>query len=208
MTPKLFKATEVCEMTGLQSYVLRSWEKEFPGIGVQKSADSPRLYRQSDVDQVQRIKQLVFAEGLTLSGARRRIEDERPDAAGAEETEFADVLGADARARIAHVRDGLRSILSMLSGNGDGHAYVGRVPRSQPVRRDADPPQTYVGRVPPSKPVQREAASPQTYVGRVPPSQAAKRGGPAAARSAKTSKRTVATTRGAVSKKSTARRVR
>ncbi len=69
MTPKLFKATEVCEMTGLQPYVLRSWEKEFPGIGVQKSADSPRLYRQSDVDQVQRIKQLVFAEGLTLSGA-------------------------------------------------------------------------------------------------------------------------------------------
>ena len=184
MTPKLFKATEVCEMTGLQQYVLRSWEKEFPGIGVQKSADSLRLYRQSDVDQVQRIKQLVFAEGLTLSGARRRIEDERPSpAAGAVETEIAEVLGADARARIAHVRDGLRSILSVLSGNGGGNqGYVGRVPRSIPVRRDADPP----------------------YVGRVPPSKAAKRGGPAA----KAAKRTLATKRGAVSKKSTARRVR
>ena len=62
-------------MTGLQPYVLRSWEKEFPGIGVQKSQDSTRLYRQSDVDQVLRIKDLVFAEGLTLSGARRRIEE-------------------------------------------------------------------------------------------------------------------------------------
>jgi len=51
MTPKLFKATDVCEMTQLQPYVLRSWEKEFPGIGVQK-ADGQRLYRQSDVDQV------------------------------------------------------------------------------------------------------------------------------------------------------------
>ena len=63
MTPKLFRAADVCEMAQLQPYVLRSWEKEFPGIGVQKSPESPRLYRQSDVDQVQKIKQLVFGEG-------------------------------------------------------------------------------------------------------------------------------------------------
>ncbi len=74
MTPKLYKAADVCELTGLQPYVLRSWEKEFPGIGVQKSDDTPRLYRQSDLDQVLRIKQLVFGEGLTLAGARRKIE--------------------------------------------------------------------------------------------------------------------------------------
>ena len=74
MTPKLFRAADVCEMAQLQPYVLRSWEKEFPGIGVQKSAESPRLYRQSDVDQVLRIKQLVFGEGLTLAGARRKLD--------------------------------------------------------------------------------------------------------------------------------------
>ena len=77
MTPKLFKAADVCEMAQVQSYVLRSWEKEFPGIGVQK-ADGQRLYRQSDIDQVLRIKQLVFTEGLTLSGARRRLEESAP----------------------------------------------------------------------------------------------------------------------------------
>jgi DNA-binding transcriptional MerR regulator len=122
VTPKLFKAAEVCELTGLQPYVLRSWEKEFPGIGVQKSQDSARLYRQSDVDQVLRIKELVFAEGLTLSGARRRIEDSRPvsaQSAKAEAAEVLDALGADARTRIANVRDGLQSILSLLSGQGD-----------------------------------------------------------------------------------------
>jgi DNA-binding transcriptional MerR regulator len=121
VTPKLFKAAEVCEMTGLQPYVLRSWEKEFPGIGIQKSQDT-RLYRQSDVDQVLRIRQLVFAEGLTLAGARRRIEESRPALPGsakAEADEVLDALGADARTRIANVRDGLRSILSLLSGNGD-----------------------------------------------------------------------------------------
>src|SRR5215207_11764486 len=103
MTPKLFKAADVCEMAEVQSYVLRSWEKEFPGIGVQKSPDSPRLYRQSDVDQVLRIKQLVFGEGLTLAGARRRLEEVSPEAASeAREAEIAEVLdtfNADARKR-------------------------------------------------------------------------------------------------------------
>jgi DNA-binding transcriptional MerR regulator len=121
VTPRLYKAADVCESTGLQPYVLRSWEKEFPGIGVQKSQDSPRLYRPSDVDQVLRIKQLVFGEGLTLAGARRRLEEASPahaDARAAERAEMAEVLdtlGADARARIALVRSGLRSILDVLS---------------------------------------------------------------------------------------------
>jgi DNA-binding transcriptional MerR regulator len=117
MAPKLFKAAEVCDMAQLQPYVLRSWEKEFPGIGVQKSADSPRLYRQSDVDQVLRIKHLVFGEGLTLAGARRKLEEGAP-AAQVTDDEVAEVLEAlasDARTRIAHVRDGLRSILKVLS---------------------------------------------------------------------------------------------
>ncbi len=118
MTPKLYKAADVCGMAQLQPYVLRSWEKEFPGIGVQKSPDAPRLYRQSDIDQVLRIKQLVFGEGLTLSGARKRIEESAPVAPGASDDEVAEVLDAlasDARTRIAHVRDGLRSILKVLS---------------------------------------------------------------------------------------------
>jgi DNA-binding transcriptional MerR regulator len=117
MPPKLLRAADVCEMAQLQPYVLRSWEKEFPGIGVQKSPESPRLYRSSDVEQVQRIKQLVFGEGLTLAGARRRLE-RSPAAPGATDEEVAEVLEAlasDARTRIACVRDGLRSILKLLS---------------------------------------------------------------------------------------------
>ncbi len=120
MTPKLYKAADVCDIAQLQAYVLRSWEKEFPGIGVQKSADSPRLYRQSDLDQVLRIKQLVFGEGLTLSGARRRLEGELTSLAPvlAEADDAADVLetlGNDARARIDTVREGLRLMLDALS---------------------------------------------------------------------------------------------
>ena len=118
MTPKLFKAADVCELTGLQPYVLRSWEKEFPGIGVQKSADSARLYRQSDVDQILAIKQLIIGEGLTVSGARKRLEQSAPPSASAARAEMAevlDVLGSDVRTKIATVRDGLKEIQSLLS---------------------------------------------------------------------------------------------
>jgi DNA-binding transcriptional MerR regulator len=118
MPPKLYKAADVCELAQLQSYVLRSWEKEFPGIGVQKSAESARLYRQSDLDQVLRIKELVFGEGLTLAGARRRLEQSVPVPQRVTDSEVAEVLDAlasDARIRIAHVRDGLRSLLKVLS---------------------------------------------------------------------------------------------
>ena len=122
----LFKAAEVCDLAKVQPYVLRSWEKEFPGIGVQKSIDSPRLYRQADLDQVLLIKRLVFNEGLTLSGARRKLEEtaqRTPAVVDNEVAEVLDALASDARTRIAYVRDGLRSILQLLS-NAPGTVVV------------------------------------------------------------------------------------
>lgn len=114
---KVYRASEVCDLAQVQPYVLRSWEKEFPGIGVQKSPDSHKLYRQSDLDQVLRIKQLVFGDGLTLAGARRRLEEMQPALeaeADGDVAEVLDALASDARTRIAHVRDGLRAILKVL----------------------------------------------------------------------------------------------
>jgi len=153
---KLYKAAEVCELLQVQPYVLRSWEKEFPGIGVRgKSADGPRLYRQSDVEHVQRIKQLVFVEGLTVAGARRKLEASAPPIAVVSESEAAEVLdalGADVRARIATVREGLRELQSMLSskpGSSNGHSARPRTKPPTPKRRAAASRQ---------KPVKRAAA--------------------------------------------------
>ena len=120
MSAKLYRAPEVCEITGLQPYVLRSWEKEFPGIGLQKSADGPRLYRDSDVEHVRQIQQLVFGEGLTLAGARRRLEESGllaapPPPSDDDVADVLEALGADARTRIASVRQGLKAILDLLS---------------------------------------------------------------------------------------------
>lgn len=111
----LFKAADVCEMAALQPYVLRTWEAEFQGLGQAQSGGGARVYRRQDVELVLRIKQLVFGEGLTLSGARRRLVEE-----GAEpEPSVAEVTGADqfddaARSRLREIRSGLRGILALL----------------------------------------------------------------------------------------------
>ena len=86
-----------------------------------------------------RIKQLVFSEGLTLAGARRRLEETTPRTPAEERQEVAEVLDAlasDARTRIAHVRDGLRSILQMLSAS-PGTVVVVDVPSSANGRAKA-----------------------------------------------------------------------
>src|ERR1035437_6628747 len=69
----LFKAAEVCELVKVQPYVLRSWEAEFPDLGVTKTGATGRVYRRVDVEQVLRIKHLLLVDGLTLAGARRRM---------------------------------------------------------------------------------------------------------------------------------------
>jgi DNA-binding transcriptional MerR regulator len=111
---ELFKAAEVCEVVQVQPYVLRSWEAEFPQIGQAAPGGGPRVYRRVDVELVLRIKQLVFDEGLTLSGARRRLEEDRGEDDGA--TGLVDeALGAGVRQKLKTVKNGLESILQLLS---------------------------------------------------------------------------------------------
>ena len=112
----LFKAAEVCELAGLQLYVLRSWEAEFPDLGVARGGGAGRTYRRADVERVLRIKHLLFVEGLTLAGIRRRIEDEATPVA--EDLPIHELLGRNARERLVAIRRGLQGILDLLSGNG------------------------------------------------------------------------------------------
>jgi DNA-binding transcriptional MerR regulator len=108
----LFKAVEVCDIVKVQPYVLRSWEAEFPALGVAKTAGAPRVYRRADVEQVARIKHLLLVEGLTLAGARRKLEAEA--APSTDEPAFDELIGQNARERLAAVKHGLRSILDLL----------------------------------------------------------------------------------------------
>ena len=117
----LFKAAEVCELVDVQSYVLRSWEVEFPQLGVARTGGNGRVYRRSDVEQVARIKHLLLVEGLTLAGARRRLEEESTPVA-ADVPVLDELIGQNARERLTEVKRGLRSILELLSG-GNGREF-------------------------------------------------------------------------------------
>jgi len=114
------KAADVCRIAQVQPYVLRSWEAEFPDLG-QATAGGPRIYGRADVERVLRIRELIDVEGLTLSGARRRLEESADDeAAPVEELSLVD---ADTRARLRSVREGLVHVLALLERPTGGVAF-------------------------------------------------------------------------------------
>jgi DNA-binding transcriptional MerR regulator len=118
----LFKAAEVCDLVKVQPYVLRSWEVEFPGLGISKSEGGPRVYRRVDVEQVARIKHLLLVEGLTLAGARRRLDEEATPVA-ADEPLIDELIGQNARQRLTAVKRGLQSILDLLATGLSGDEF-------------------------------------------------------------------------------------
>ena len=112
----LFRQPEVCDIAQVQPYVLRTWESEFPDLGVAKTAGGPRVYRRSDVERVLRLKHLLFVEGLTLAGARKKLATEGGGEPAPEApNEFDYLLGTDVRQRLASVKKGLKDLHVMLA---------------------------------------------------------------------------------------------
>lgn len=68
-----FKIGEVCELVGVQAHVLRYWETEFPTLQPQKNGSGQRTYRRKDVEMALRIKELLYDEGFTIAGAKRKL---------------------------------------------------------------------------------------------------------------------------------------
>jgi DNA-binding transcriptional MerR regulator len=146
----LFKAAEVCDLAKVQPYVLRSWEAEFPQLGVTTSAGAPRTYRREDVEQVLRIKHLLLVEGLTLAGARRRLDEETaPVAANAPAID--ELIGRNARERLTEVKRGLRSILSLLAGQPEPGELRLTSPVATPPRVRSMPVKSARGKAPASR---------------------------------------------------------
>jgi DNA-binding transcriptional MerR regulator len=71
-----FKIGEVCEIVGVQAHVLRYWETEFPTLQPQKNKSGQRTYRRKDVEMALHIKQLLYEEGFTIAGAKRKLASE------------------------------------------------------------------------------------------------------------------------------------
>src|SRR4051812_9775174 len=111
---KLYKIGEVCRIADVQPYVLRYWETEFPALAPNKSGGGQRLYTQREIDVIMRIKQLLYSEGFTIAGAKKKLGEEvagRTD----EVSGLSSQVSSDAtRKALLEVRRELSAILQML----------------------------------------------------------------------------------------------
>ena len=108
-----FRIGEVSKLCSLPAYVLRFWETEFPQLKPTKSNTGQRLYRRKDVENIVRVKKLLYEEGYTINGARQFIkaESKRDRAQTALPFIAAQSDGADLRS----IKQGLRDVLGILS---------------------------------------------------------------------------------------------
>lgn len=71
---KLFyRIGEVSRITGLEPYVLRFWETEFPHLRPEKRKSGQRLYTKKDLDNIIQVKELLYQQGFTIDGAKKKL---------------------------------------------------------------------------------------------------------------------------------------
>ncbi len=74
-----FKIGEVSEIIGVEPYVLRYWETEFELLKPSKAPSKHRLYKKRDVELLLEIKRLLYTEGFTIEGARKKLKETRKE---------------------------------------------------------------------------------------------------------------------------------
>ena len=74
-----FRIGEVSHLVGVEAYVLRYWESEFPGLSPRKSSSGQRMFRRKDVELLLRIKHLLYSQKFTIEGARKALSDQNKE---------------------------------------------------------------------------------------------------------------------------------
>ncbi len=119
-----YKIGEVAKFTGIKTHVLRYWETEFNTIRPNKSRSNQRLYRKQDVELILLLKDLLYNQGFTIAGARKKLREKAATAkktAGKQSTAHAEVGqmalplagGVDMRV-IADIRKDVQRIRKLL----------------------------------------------------------------------------------------------
>src|SRR5512139_815002 len=114
LPPKLyFRIGEVASLVGVEPHVLRYWEREFKSIRPTKSAKGQRVYSRRDVENLLRVRELLYKEGFTIAGARKRLQKSgvEPEAKQTKPEKDDRVRGA-----LLEVRTEVASFLEELGG--------------------------------------------------------------------------------------------
>ena len=109
---RYFTIGEVSELCGVKPHVLRYWEQEFTQLRPVKRRGNRRYYQHHEVLLIRRIRELLYEQGFTISGARNRLE-------GGERVPGSDGKsgnGADADLDVGQLREELAGIRRLLSG--------------------------------------------------------------------------------------------
>ncbi len=111
---RYFTIGEVSELCGVKPHVLRYWEQEFTQLKPVKRRGNRRYYQHHEVLLVRRIRELLYQEGFTISGARNRLEEIGARSAAAANEEPAGSEPASAAMDVAALRGELAQILALL----------------------------------------------------------------------------------------------
>jgi len=106
-----FRIGEVSRLCRLPAYVLRFWETEFPQLKPNKSSTGQRMYRRRDLENILRIKTLLYDQGFTIAGARQQLRTE----AKATKDQVGLPFPRRSTDGLKRVRQGLQEILSILT---------------------------------------------------------------------------------------------
>jgi DNA-binding transcriptional MerR regulator len=106
---RYFTIGEVSDLCGVKSHVLRYWEQEFTQLKPVKRGGNRRYYQHHEVMLIRRIRQLLYEEGFTISGARGRLDqsDDRQE-------ESAPLIFAPTEFNFAALRREIHDVLSLL----------------------------------------------------------------------------------------------
>ena len=112
-----FPIREVAQITGVEPYVLRFWEREFPVLRPSKGDSGHRRYRRKDIEAVLEIKKLLYEQGFTIAGARSQLQKanrsgEVPPPGGEKQQGLP--FSGSSRSTLGRVRQGLNEILTIL----------------------------------------------------------------------------------------------
>jgi len=107
-----FKIGEVSEILGVEPYVLRYWETEFEALKPSKAPSRHRLYKKRDVELLLDIKRLLYTEGFTIEGARKKLKESRKEEKHQLKLPLADQKYRNALVKVKRELESLRKLLS------------------------------------------------------------------------------------------------